>query len=561
MRVIRSDGKLKLFGLEYAEADRARRVGGGIWNKNERCWVYPLQAAPFLLEQFPRVVVDSSASEVFKHFEKVQSRVSALINKEVAPRQHDFLMEHQRRSRDIAQFMHRYAFYMDTGTGKTLTAFAIIADNPGVRWVVVCPKSIVKAAWMEDHDKFFPNIRLLPMSKNIKTEEYRSIAEAWGVAFHPRMNREALQGLLLVHAQVVVINPESFKTDPLVDAWEHDGLIVDESSIMRNMKTGTTKHILDKAAKLSKVYLLSGKPAPNTELEYFPQMLAVNPALFGGSYYSFRERYFETTDYLGYNWRMKEAMRSEFTRRLAMGCLFLSKKECLDLPDELPPVYRMIELPKDAMKYYKQMEREQILLLEDRSILAQTKLTALMKLRQITSGFVIDTDNDSEVSHLHTAKVDELRAVVEELGDNPAIIWINFKREVADIAGLLDAMGRTYVTAFSGTRSVDDSIQSFKKNEAQFIIAHPKTLKYGVTFTGDSMTRNCTYAIYYSMSYSFEDFYQSRDRIYRKGQNQGCTYIFLVAEDTVDEDIYAVIERKGTSAMVVENMIRRCQKK
>ena len=74
------------------------------------------------------------------------------------------------------------------------------------------------------------------------------------------------------------------------------------------------------------------------------------------------------------------------------------------------------------------------------------------------------------------------------------------------------------------------------------------------------MVRNCTYAIYYSMSYSFEDFYQSHDRIYRKGQTQGCTYIFLVAEGTIDEDIYDAVVQKGDNALIMENMIRRNHK-
>ena len=196
-------------------------------------------------------------------------------------------------------------------------------------------------------------------------------------------------------------------------------------------------------------------------------------------------------------------------------------------------------------------------MLQDKTITVQTKLASLMKLRQITSGFLIDTDDNSATSKVHSEKTKELWAVLEELGDNKAIIWVNFKQEVHDIEELLKSKGKSYVTAYSGTRDVDASIRAFKDDTAQYIIAHPKTLKYGVTFTGESMKKNCTYAIYYSMSYSYEDFYQSKDRINRKGQTQGVTYIFLVAENTVDEDIYDAIVKKGNNALIMENMIRR----
>lgn len=560
MRVVRSDKKLRVYDLDYTLLENTRKIGGGIWNKREGCWEFPLGAVPFILEQLPGIQIDSSAQEVFKHYTIGAEKVQGLINKKITPRKHAFLMEHQRMCRDIAQYKHKYALYLDTGTGKTLTAYSIIDDNRHIKWIVVCPKSIVKAAWMEDRDRFFPHLRVLPMSKNIKSEDYKAIADDWGVTYRTKSSREEMRGILMAHAEVVVINPESFKIDKMIADWPAEGLIVDESSIMRNMTSATTNAILDKARDMSKVYLLSGKPAPNNDIEYFPQMLAVNQALFGGSFYSFRARYFETVDYYGYNWQMKESMKAEFSRRLSMACVFVSKKECLDLPDELPPVHRIIELPKDIMKYYKEMERERVVMLEDKTISVQTKLASMMKLRQITSGFLIDTDNDSEVSSIHGEKIKELRAVLEELGDNKAIIWVNFKQEVHDIEALLTSMKKTYVTAYSGTKSTDDSIKAFKDNTAQFIVAHPKTLKYGVTFTGESMTKNCTYAIYYSMSYSFEDFYQSRDRIYRKGQNEGCTYIFLVAENTVDEDIYDAIVKKGDNALIMENLIRRSHK-
>lgn len=561
MRVIRSQAKLRIYVMPYVYLEKARKIGGGVWNKREECWEFPLSSAPFIIEQFPSITIDQSARDVFKHYQLAMEKVNELIGRKTEPRKHPFLMQHQRMCRDIARYARRFAFYLDTGTGKTLTAYSIIEENLHLKWVVICPKSIVKAAWMDDHLKFFPAMRVLPLSKNIKSEDYRDIAGRWEYHLPPRANTEEAKSLLLFNAaQVAVINPESFKTDELLKRWNAEAMIVDESTIMRNMKSATTTEILKRCGTMERVHLLSGKPAPNNELEYFPQMLAINPALLGSSYFSFRARYFEQTDYFGYNWQMKPDMREEFSRRLAMGCVFVSKKECLDLPEELPPVMRVVELPKDAMKYYKDMEREKVIELESKTIAVQTKLASLMKLRQITSGFIIDTDEDSMVAPLHSAKLDELAAVVEELGENKAIIWVNFKREVSDIADMLNSMGKTYVTAYSGTKNVDESIRQFKSDEAQFIIAHPKTLKYGVTFTGESMVRNCTYAIYYSMSYSFEDYYQSKDRIYRKGQNQGCTYIFLVADNTIDGDIYDAIVQKGNNALIMENMIRRNQR-
>ena len=75
------------------------------------------------------------------------------------------------------------------------------------------------------------------------------------------------------------------------------------------------------------------------------------------------------------------------------------------------------------------------------------------------------------------------------------------------------------------------------------------------------MVKNCTYAIYYSLSYSFEDYYQSHDRIYRKGQTEPCTFIFLLGKDTIDYNLYRCINNKGTSAQLIEDMVKELNNK
>jgi SNF2 family DNA or RNA helicase len=297
---------------------------------------------------------------------------------------------------------------------------------------------------------------------------------------------------------------------------------------------------------MQKVYLLSGCPAPNTELEYYSQMNIVAPALLGGNYYRFRERYFVPYGYGGYQWKFNEERRDEFARRLSQRSVFFEKKQCFDLPPKTYMIHE-VELSRDAMKYYKDMEKKQVLLYGDTVTLAPNKLTQLMKLRQITSGFMLD--EEGEGLHLHDDKIHALEEVLEGIGTNQAIIWCNFKNEIHAIEDMLVKSGKTVVTAYSETKSVDTSIKEFAEGRAQFIVAHPKTLKYGVTFV------NCTYAIYYSLSYSLDDYVQSHDRIYRYGQKKPCTFIFLVAQGTIDGVIYDVIQNKADMVEVIKRMV------
>lgn len=438
--------------------------------------------------------------------------------------------------------------------GKTISALSIIdksINETARQWVIICPKSIIKTAWVDDQEQFFPDINLLPVKAGMKKAELQEYARKFVTDGGTVSKIEDL----FPYVDCIVTNPEQFKKYFKAGKLKNfKGLILDESTIIKNRTAQITKDITEFSKQCAQVYILSGKPAPNTPLDYFTQVRIVHPNIFGNSFTKFRDNFFFQYDFMGYDWRLRPEKQELFSKLLSLCSIVVSKADCLDLPEKTYLI-REVELGTEARRYYSEMEKEQLVLLRDRDIAAPNKLASLMKLRQISSGFIIDTDA-GVTERLDKAKVNELKSVIEELGDEKAIIWINFKEEVRAIEEMLQAGGYTYVTAYQGTANVDDSIEAFKKNEAQFIIAHPKTLKYGVTFTGNSMVKNCTYAIYYSLSYSFEDYYQSHDRIYRKGQTEPCTFIFLLGKDTIDYNLYWVVRNKGNQAQLIEDMIK-----
>ena len=180
-----------------------------------------------------------------------------------------------------------------------------------------------------------------------------------------------------------------------------------------------------------------------------------------------------------------------------------------------------------------------------------------MKLRQMASGFFMQkTDEGTEnriIIDIHKAKINEVHSIINEVPDEQIIIWCQFQHEIELLEKELSVYGTT-VTAYGKTKHLEENIDDFKNGRAKFIIAHPKTLKYGVTFT------NCKYAIYYSFSYSAEDYDQSHDRNYRLGQTESCTYFFLQAADTIDEIMYDKVMNKLTNAEFFEQLVKDAAK-
>lgn len=542
---------------DYTGTALLRRLKGGLFDRTENVWYYPIATVLHVFETLP-VNTFEYTEEVYQAFDDQRKAKRWLketaLAKDFVPPVHEFLMPHQVLCLEIAKRFSRFALNLDTGTGKTLTALAIIKEKRG-KWLVLSPKSIIRTGWYKDQLDFYPDIKMLPLSVNFKRDELLELNAKWGNPLGLKGNEKPRRASLIERmapfADVLVINPESFMK--YTDVYQNvNGLIVDESTVVKNPNSGITKNVTKFVRGMEYVYTMSGLPAPNSRLDYFSQMRLIDASLFGQSYYRFRGKYFIASGYMNKVFVFNQNKIQEFAELLSHKAITLKKQECLDLP-ERTDVLHEITLPPAEMKIYKEMLRHRIIDVAGGTVEANNKTSVVNKLRQLLSGFIIDTDTGTTYPIGIDSKIQELKEVLTLLGDEQVIIWINYKEEARVLDKLL---GDKAVTAYSGTKNLDESIRKFQQAEAQYIIAHPATLKYGVTFTGNRMVRNCTYAIYFSMNYNYEDYYQSRDRIYRKGQTEKVTYIHFLTADTVDTIIYNNLRTKGSNVKLLDRIIK-----
>ena len=479
------------------------------------------------------------------------------------------LMNHQRGGTLIAERFDKFAFFYDTGTGKTLMALDIIrrkAETKEAHFLILCPKTVIATAWMDDCSQFYPKLRILPMSNNYTSaEQLRKLSWQWRKSdmdfqYAPcfflknkRQRDQESRKYMLTQAEHLIVNFELFNRTPekYLKIGEGDqeknidGIIVDESSVLKSgsnvLLCNLWKCLCTEDIKY--IYLLSGKPAPNKIQEYYPQIELVAPYLRLPSVRRIQQEDSNAKD--------------ELLKAIQKASITVSKKDCFDLPDTIN-ITRKVELDSQLRKQYSSLAYQFVTELKDIEkenpktsfIYKHHVFTSILKLRQFTGGFVL---NDGEPIHVHNKKLEELERIIEELGGEQAIIWCQFRHEIKEIEKRLTALGYCVVTAYGETLDKDASIRTFKSGKATFLIAHPKTLQFGVTLT------NCCYAIYYAMSYSFEEYYQSHDRIYRKGQALPCTYIFIQAENTIDEVVHRVVIEKKNETERIELFLKHME--
>ena len=221
------------------------------------------------------------------------------------------------------------------------------------------------------------------------------------------------------------------------------------------------------------------------------------------------------------------------------------KDECLDLPPQVDEV-RLVQMGPRQRAAYNHMKRHLVAEIEGQDVVAQVALSKLMKLREITSGFAIS--ENQEIVETECPKLIELEQILDELGDRQVIIWGNFTYEIEKIVSSIkkfwsvDEHGEPYsitATLYGNTKDREDSIKGFISGKYRYLVANPHSAAHGLTFV------NCSHQIFFSLDYSWEAYEQARARTHRAGQKSTCVYYYILAEGTIDQEIMAVLKKKG----------------
>lgn len=235
---------------------------------------------------------------------------------------------------------------------------------------------------------------------------------------------------------------------------------------------------------------------------------------------------------------------------------FVKIEDVADMPER---VYnkKLIDMPEDNMKVYKEMQDKFVAYYKDKTVDAKSKVTVKLRLQQIASGFVTsfvnlpeDATDEEVIAFLadppprevtwfdKKPKVDQLVADLEELGKKEKVVVLtHFTAEAAMLYDVLTEKGFS-VNLQTGWKKIG-TIESFKEGREKIMVANIKVVSKGFNFQA-----NCNHLNFYSNTFSLEDREQAERRIYRLGQSKSCIYTDYCMKDTVDEDVWARLKQK-----------------
>lgn len=251
---------------------------------------------------------------------------------------------------------------------------------------------------------------------------------------------------------------------------------------------------------------------------------------------SYMHTYFTSTDYKGYNFKLKPFAATRIMEKVKYLVYVVGYIKADHVPafvaEELS-----FQMSDDARRLYQQMSKD--MLLPEHDVVAPNLAVASGKLRQITSGFVIG--ESGKPGEIDMNRAIAAAAWTKENTRKKVIVYeYDYSRYQLEV--LLRQAGTSYRVA-SGETDTKAEIQAFITGGAEILLAQFKTLSHGVNGLQDV----CHDMLMYQPIWSADANEQLIGRLHRQGQKEAVSVTYLVAEDSVDDLILARVDGKSVN--------------
>lgn len=221
-----------------------------------------------------------------------------------------------------------------------------------------------------------------------------------------------------------------------------------------------------------------------------------------------------------------------------------------DVLDDLPPItfQKFYFHMSERQKYiYELMRKDGMAIWKNASCTADRKIVLLLRLQQITSGWVpTDEQMPGDEPQLIDGENSRLKALLEwvsTVGRSQVLVWAYFRR---DQQLVLDALRDAGYNTELYDGNLDDVKTRFQQGKFQILVASQARAAEGLNL------QNCHLMAYYTNNWKSLQRTQSLARCHRKGQRNPVTVVDFVARGSGDEAMLEALNGKKELAEYVK---------
>lgn len=287
-----------------------------------------------------------------------------------------------------------------------------------------------------------------------------------------------------------------------IDCSIYSGIVLDESSILKNFEGAIRSAIIDNFANTQFKLACTATPSPNDPMELGNHSEFLNVM----SRQEMLAMYFVHDGGETSKWRLKGHCVELFYRWVSSWAVMLSKPSDIGFSDE------GYDLP--ALNYY------------EKTIVTPKKDNGLL----FNDTAISATNHNAELRITKIARLDEVAHIVNNSTES-FIIWVKQNEEGETLRKMIT--GAIEVQGSDTPEYKKEKLLGFANDEFRILITKSKIGGFGMNF------QNCHNMIFASPDFSFEALYQSIRREWRFGQTKPVN-VWLITTDTMQNVIQSI---------------------
>jgi hypothetical protein len=464
---------------------------------------------------------------------------------------------------DLCLKQPRALLAMQQRTGKTpvMTTLAKYRSEHDITdlTVVVSTRTLIFTAWVDELERYWPDC-----------------------AWHHAINAKERQVINFLEHDVILCTFESLgKVWPYIRKnynTDRVQLIADETIKIKNPNAARTQSLVGASSDAGFCYLLSGAPISRLHSDIFPQVLCLDPGLFGDEYSTAMERYFWSAD--GANLRFKRHAKDEFHRILDSIMFRCTRGESEQYKGRQTYTQNahLKFHPLQAM-LYRDLAASMAAEFNNEDISAFVKATNVLvllgRLREVCGGF-FSYEVEPGKYHRHrlpfNPKADWLREFFSTHESTQAVIFMEYNEEENIIADVLDELGVSWggklrikrecaglygnkIKAEARELSKDmlfnKHIKEFQAGDRQVFIGKHSSIGHGLTLNAADVE------IFYSLGFNSDNYDQARQRAVGKGSCVLVYHLMMGGSIEVTKIYKALSGRQDMKNVIMKDVNRR----
>jgi len=406
----------------------------------------------------------------------------------------------------------------DPGTGKTRCQLDAIAMGSGNPALVLAPLNLLVPAWVNDCEKFTPHLNCSVAFARNRADAFKRPADIY----------------------ITNIDAASWLAQQSSKFFERfDRLIIDESSNFKNPFSKRSKAMDEIVKYFEYRSCLTGTPNPQdiTDIWHQVYMLDLGERL-GELFYAFRNVTCDGIPIRGApspyakKWVMKPGVETTVAQLIADINI---RHKLTDVPENMLNV-KTYDMNKAARKEYEQLKKTAILRLQEGLILGTNAAVLLNKLLQACSGSVYTSSGHA--GNIDNQRTDLIIDLIEERQN--CVVFFQWTHQRDALIQTMKKKKITYclVDGSINQKAREQAIKRFQAGMYKVFLAHPASTAHGLTLT------RATSTIWASLNWNLEHFIQGNRRIHRAGQTQRTETVVILAQNTVEQEVYSRLKNK-----------------